>query len=194
MIRALIISICVLLLINPNTARAETLGEVVSRHNLGRYLPRLPADQPITSYATHEDLHEFLLAYYEWHPEDPNRLDDALRVVRIDKRAGRVTHSVISMNTALRPWGLSHLGSVLDVRKIGGRYYLKGHLNPSASPTLVLSEDLILGDVIPGWIVSSNKGRRIVYQHNEVHFAPPVETRYSVYHPRTMIIGAHHEP
>lgn len=191
--RALFILIFITRLACPQLVNAETLGDVVSRHDLGHYRPRLPSGQPITSYATYEDLREFLLAYYEWHPEDPNRLDDALRLVRIDKHAGRITHGVISMNNALRPWGLSHLGSVLDVRKIGGRYYLKGHLSPSASPTVVLSEDLTLNDVIPGWIVSSDKDPRILFQHNEAHFVPPVEPRYSDYHPRTMIIGARHE-
>lgn len=186
MIRALIILISITLFSGPHPANAETLGEVVSRHQLAHVLPRLAAGQPITSYAVHEDPHEFLLAYYERHVEDPNRLVDDLRLVRIDKRAGWVTHGLFSIKNALRPWGLSHIGSILEVRKIQGRYYLKGHLNPSASPTLVLSEDLTLKDVIPGWIVSSDQDRQIIYRHNEVHFAPPVEPRYSVYHPPTV--------
>lgn len=162
-------------------AHAETLEDVLAGQGLSGWQETVPAARPITSYAVYRDEESFLLAYYYAQPHDKNFLEDTLRVLRIDLPSRRVDAREILLPLELETYQLTHLGSVLEVRKINGRYYLKGHLTPSASPTLVLNEDLTVHDVLPGWIVNVEKGGGIICQRNAVHFAPAREPEFFLY-------------
>src|ERR1700746_3682239 len=50
--------------------------------------------------------------------------------------------------------------------------YLGTHLNPSAGCTIVLSRDLAVQGVLPGWVLALFADGAIVYQRSQVHFAP----------------------
>lgn len=171
-----------LILFTPIQAIADTLGDVLERQDMSGYLADIPAAQPVTSYAAYQDRTTFLLAYYHAYPKDPDFLEDTLRILYIDLPARQVTRKEILLPVKLSAYEPTYLGSVLEVRKIGPRFYLKGHLNPSASPTLVLTEELDVWDVLPGWVTEVDEGEGITCRHNAVHFGgvvtPPEFFRY----------------
>ena len=162
-------------------AHAETLGDVLERQDQSGYLAAIPASQEVTSYAVYQDRDMFLLAYYHTFPKDPNFLEDTLRVLTIDFAARQAAVHEFLLPLELEPFGLTHLGSVLELRKIAGRFYLKGHLTPSASPTLILNPDLTVHDVIPGWVVEVEEGGGVIYRQNSIHFAPSGEPEFFRY-------------
>jgi len=60
--------------------------------------------------------------------------------------------------------------------------FLEAHINPSASCTMVVAKrDLSMRGEIAGWIVAELRDDRVVYQHNEIHFAPTHYVELSVY-------------
>ncbi len=182
MLRALM-GLIVAGVLTATSASAETLGDVLAGAGMSDVATSLPAAQPVTSYAYHRDGDSFLLAYYHTYPQDLNLLEDTLHLLYVDRGSGEVIRKDLLLPVALQPYDLRYLGSVLNIRKIDGRYFLQGHLSPSASPTLVLNADLSVHDLLPGWIVSVQEDKGIVFRHNTPHFGPRQEERLSRYDP-----------
>jgi hypothetical protein len=74
-------------------------------------------------------------------------------------------------------------GSIIKIRAVNGFLYLDGHVTPSASCTMVLTESLTLHDTLLGWPVAYFRDGRVVYQHSEPHFAPTHYAELSIYDP-----------
>ncbi|HYM91636.1 MAG TPA: hypothetical protein VEW91_08395 [bacterium] len=177
---ALVTLLCAAAFAMPSgAASAETLADALRTRGLAaspQVLPNL--DKPITSYAVFEDGHEFLIAYYV--DDGTGLLHAPLFVNRYDKVARAWTSAEIDGRAAQfsDTWCL---GSAVDVRASTHAFYLGTHLNPSAGCTIVLSRDLAVQAVLPGWVLAVFGDGTIVYQRSEVHFAPTHYAELSLY-------------
>ncbi len=141
---------------------------------LQRHLP-VPGEapeleRPITSYSVLDENSRFVIAYYTVEPDD---LLHELRVRSFDKRSH-------AWRSATFP---EPIGSVLEIQSHGGYLYVVGHSSPSASPLLVLREDLQLKRVLDGWPVLMIGDGRVVFSRSMVHFAPAHAEVLALYDP-----------
>ena len=163
------------------TVAAETLREVLRANTAPPSEESLPnLDKPITSYQTLDDAQNFLIAYYV--NSGSGILDGPLIVSRFDKavrswQTKEISKGAIQDDTCL--------GSAVGAHSTGDRIYLELHINPSASCTLVLSQDLAVQKVLEGWFLGAFADGRVVYHDNEVHFASVHAAELSLFDPRT---------
>ena len=61
---------------------------------------------------------------------------------------------------------------------------VRAHVNPSAECTIVLGRDLSVRAVLAGWPVVTFADGRLVYQRNQVHFAPVHPVALGLWDPR----------
>lgn len=147
-----------------------TLGAELVKRNLP--VPRDAADlgQPITSYSVLEDVRGFVIAYYGVEPDGALH---ELRVRSYDKR----TRSWRS-KTFPEP-----IGSILKVQRHAGYLYVTGHSSPSATPLLVLSDELELKRELDGWPMLMLDDGRVIFNRSMVHFAPAHAAVLALYDP-----------
>lgn len=155
-----------------NTFNWPTLEQELAKHDVPT--PGVSdLAHPITSYAVLDESNWFAIAYY-WY-ENSTALPNLLRVRVYDR--------------TLKRWKSAELegewGSMLHIRKAKQWWYLTGHLNPSAAPTLVLSADLRLIRELKGFPMLVLPDGRLVYHDNMVHFAPAHPGSLSLYNPAT---------
>jgi len=155
------------------TQRAEPrlLGEVLKSHNVPVVPEISDTDHRITSYEVFDTGDWFAIAYYR-HRND-ERLD-TLTMRAFNRRDRRWRATVIDET----------FGSILGLEHHGERFYVTGHYNPSAAPTLVLSSDLRRIRVIQGWPVLMLPDGRVVIHGNAVHFAPAHPAELTIYDPK----------
>jgi hypothetical protein len=162
-------------------ASTETLADAIR----ARGLPANPQalinfDKPISSYAVFQNAQEFLIAYYV--DDRSGATNEPLFVDRYDAAAHVWTSAKIrSGDPKVRDSFC--LGSVLSIHVSASGYYLGTHLNPSAGCTIVLSRDLTVQAVLPGWDLAIFDNGTIVYHRSEVHFAPTHYAEVAVYDP-----------
>jgi hypothetical protein len=149
---------------------AVTLADAIRAHGLAAGVQDLAnLDKPITSYSILDDGREFLIAYYL--DDGTGLLNAPLFVNRYDA-AARAWKSIEITDRAAQAPDMSCLGSAVSIRASTHAIYLGTHLNPSAGCTIVLSRDLAVQGVLPGWVLALFAGGAIVYQRSQVHFAP----------------------
>jgi hypothetical protein len=73
------------------------------------------------------------------------------------------------------------LGSSAGLTEQGANVYLETHLTPSASCTIVLTQDLSVKAALSGWILGFVGDRYAVFHESMVHFAPTHPLNVSVY-------------
>ena len=149
----------------PATVRAELL-----EHNLP--VPKDAADlqQPITSYSVLDDSHGFVIAYYL---VEPDGLLHALHIRSYDKRTR-------AWRTQTFP---DPIGSILNIQRHRGYFYVTGHSSPSATPLLVLRETLELKRELDGWPLLMLDDGRVVFSRSERHFVPTHAAALALYDP-----------
>jgi hypothetical protein len=156
----------------------ETLRQVLTREHLDlRAVKAEELDEPVSSgdnLATADT--------QAIETSKSSRQSDCLYVLHRPKgkkrwRAAEVCWPPESSETACQG------GSILAIDAVKGFLYLDGHINPSASCTMVLTDKLTLHDTFYGWVVGSFKDGRVVYQHSEPHFMPTHYVELSVYDP-----------
>jgi hypothetical protein len=130
------------------------------------------ADQQITSFSTLDDDRVFVIAYYDFVPD--SLLHD-LRVRAFDKRARTWRSQTFS----------DPIGSILSIEHVASLLYVVGHWSPSASPLLVLNEDLSLKRRLDGWPKLALPDGRVVFERTMVHSAPAHAAVLAVYDPAT---------
>ena len=128
------------------------------------------------SHTTFDSGKEFLIAYYV--DAGTGLLDKLLFVNRYDKDAHTSTSAEIGPDAGC-------LGSAVSIRSSTRAFYLGTHLNPSAGCTIVMSRDLAVQAVLPGWFLAVFADGTIVYHRSEVHFAPTHYAEVSLYDRRT---------
>jgi hypothetical protein len=169
------------LLIAAGPASAESLGEALREHGI-KAARGMPLDTPITSYAVLDDPQRFVIAYYKDH--GGNALVAPLYISRLERTSAQWTHATLD-ERSIRAAAPACLGSVLSVRPAGRTLLVETHINPSASCTLVLGQDLTIGDVVYGWPLAVLPDGRVLYEHSQVHFASVHPLEISLYDPRT---------
>jgi hypothetical protein len=146
------------------------LGAELLNRNLPAPKDVADLDTPITSYSVLDDSRGFVIAYY--HREADNSLHE-LRVRSFDSRT-RTWRSTVFADP---------IGAILKVQRNAGYLYVTGHDSPSATPTLVLSEDLTLKRELDGWPVLMLEGGRVIFERSMVHFAPAHAGALALYDP-----------
>jgi len=192
-LRQIILLACVAVLLVPACPLAqqtETLADVLKAHSL----PDPPASvpdlrSPITSYASLDKQHEFLIAYYRSAAD--NLLHFPLLITRFDKDTNVWEHaSLADLTVGAFPGGWDEartdcVGSVMSVEHHDRWYYLNLHWNPSAGCLLILNQDLTLSDALPGGTIAFFQSGLLVYSGNMVHFADVHPEMLYLYDPRT---------
>jgi hypothetical protein len=72
----------------------------------------------------------------------------------------------------------------LPVERFPGGFLVRAHINPSAECMVVLGPDLAVRGILAGWPVATLADGRIVYQRNQVHFAPVHPVALALFDPR----------
>lgn len=147
---------------------AETVADVlrvakIPAHSLA------PADlaATITNYAK-AGTGPFLLAYHIADGSD--RLSPSLRILRYDRTTKALRSATIT--AANTPAADNYcFGSALAIRESRGTIYIDVHLNPSAGCLLVLSPELKVKAVLPGWLLALIGADYAVVRGSETHFA-----------------------
>src|SRR6266542_3682852 len=152
--------------------KAPTFASELLQRDLPPPAGAAELDRPITSYSALDDDSRFVIAYYTVESDD---LLHELRVRSFDKKS-RAWRSATFKES---------IGSVLEIRSHGDYLYVCGHSSPSASPLLVLQEDLELKRVLDGWPVVMLDDGRVVFKRSMVHFAPAHAEVLALYDPRT---------
>jgi len=76
---------------------------------------------------------------------------------------------------------LACTGSLENIEGDGTWLVIETNLNPSAGCTLLFSEDLKLQATLFGWLVGKLNDDELIYERNEVHFAPVHPTELVLY-------------
>ncbi len=143
----------------------------------------------ITSFAMLNDGQEFLIAYYLDNPR--NELRFPLLVTSFDKHSGKWSHAELTDLQVHVVEGTDHeieddcLGSVLDISRHGGEYFLNLHFNPSAGCLLVLNKDLTVRHTLAGCPVAFFKSGVFAWISDMVHFSDVHAETLSLYDPAT---------
>ena len=145
-------------------ASAETLGALLRAHGVTPPGGLAHQDQPIETFQVLDDERELLVVYTLGEGEAP------LRATLW--RRGPGTWAVATLVPGAAPVPMSACRTGLAVDRFAGGFLLRAHINPSAECTIVLGPDLSLRGVLAGWPVAILADGRIVYQRNQVHFAP----------------------
>ena len=151
-------------------ASAETLGDVLRARGLAPPPQIAALDRPLDSYQVLDEAGELLVVYAVQGGDEP-----PLRAARLERASGRWSGAPISLTAAhgadgavAGPWCRHGLA----LERFPGGVLVRAHLNPSAECTIVLGRDLSVRAVLAGWPVVALADGRLVYQRNQVHFAP----------------------
>ncbi|HEY2293624.1 MAG TPA: hypothetical protein VGM86_23205 [Thermoanaerobaculia bacterium] len=135
-------------------------------------------DKPVSSGDTLDTADTRIIATYV---AEGGLLGDRVYVFRLAKPQG--TWRAAEVRWPEKPETGCQGGSILKIRSVKGFLYLDGHINPSASCTMVLTDNLKLHDTFYGWPVTQFQDGRVVYEHSEMHFAPTFYVELSIYDP-----------
>ena len=166
-------------------ARPETLGVVLAKHQVEVQSPR-PSDwkKLITSYASYREAERFVLAYYHQQAYS-QQLPNELRLLLVDLDSKSWLQERLSVVGLVPERPNLHLGAIVKILASREHVYIVGHQTPSAALTLVLSRELEVRDLLPGWPQVVTPAGLVVYQHSQVHFAPTRYTQLSMYDPKS---------
>ena len=160
------------LLLAAAPAHAETLRGVLAGHRVGAPPTGLaPLDRPLATYQVLDDASDVLVV---WALDGGAR--GSLRALRFTRATGRWSARAIAWTEAAAsgplPLPSTACRSGLALERFPGGFLLRAHINPSAECTIVLGGDLAVRGVLAGWPVATLADGRLVYQRNQVHFAP----------------------
>jgi hypothetical protein len=166
----MMLGLLLLLFFQPVQKPPRAVGAELLARNLPVPKDAADLDQPITSYAVLDDNRGFVIAYYA------RESDDSLHELRV--------RSFDSRTRAWRSKAFAEpIGSILKVQRNAGYLYITGHSSPSATPLLVLAEDLTLKRELDGWPVLMLDEGRVIFERSMVHFAPAHAEALALYDP-----------
>jgi hypothetical protein len=162
------------LLVMPAHSSGQTLGEMVAWEGIDfKITQQADLQKNLTSGDSLESNEARIVATYV---DEGGYLSETLYVFRFDKSGRRWSAA------ELRP----HCGGAITGIDYSKNFiYLKGHINPSACCTVVLTKDLKVHDEVHGWVVGLFGDENVAYYHNQIHFTPAHCVELSIYSPQT---------
>lgn len=166
-------------------AAGETLGDLLKREGIHFEITKL-ADlgKQLTSGVAVDSNRARVIATYV---DDGGRFSNTLYVFRFDKllqswNAAELKWPTQSANGSLGSAPCQG-GSIVRIEQANNFIYLDGHITPSASCTLVVTQELQYYDTVYGWVVGVFANDAVVYEHSQIHFAPTHFVEMSIYNP-----------
>ena len=163
-------------------ASAETLGEVLRARGLAPPPQIAGLDLPLDSYQVLDDARDLLVVYAVQGRDEP-----PLLAAHLERASGRWSGYPISLTAARGAEGAVAGPSCrrgLALERFPAGVLIRAHVNPSAECTIVLGRDLSVRAVLAGWPVVTFADGRLVYQRNQVHFAPVHPVALGLWDPR----------
>jgi len=159
----------------------KTLRQVLASENVSVDATKLTnLDKRITSGATLNDSSQMVIAYYL--ANERNDLNPPLFIDRYDRKRGEwITAALGASSGGKNDLDDSCTGSVERIESIGAHLAIETHLNPSAGCTLLFSKELKLDGTLFGWLVGQLGEDELIYERNQVHFAPVHPTEIAIY-------------
>jgi len=160
------------LLLGADAACSETLREALSAKNLPVAAAKLEnLDKNITSRGILDDESQFLIAYYI--DDGTSALNPPLYLERYDRKQGSWKGATLEKAEARwQDMDVPCLGSVMNVKAVGDRFFFDTHINPSAGCMLIVSSDLKLEASLYGWLLGRLGTEVVIYHRSQIHFAP----------------------
>ncbi len=169
------------------SAEAETLGSILKARGLTP-----PADlggligQTVAQYQVLDDERDLLVVYSVGSSRSPR-----LHATRFERgsrtwRTRPLDWRVSSGPGALKALAPDSCRGGLSVGRFPGGFLVNAHINPSAECTVVLSGELAVRAVLAGWPVVALADGRLVYQRNQIHFAPVGPVALALFDPRRL--------
>ena len=178
----LVIQLCIQPMSGGLLASNPSLAEVLTENGIDLSnidTPNMGKD--ITSYQVLNDPNVFCIAYYL--DNGSGRMRGKLYIHLLKKDQSKWTHGTLDFETL--PGRYSQRSSITRIQYSRDHIYLHAHWNPSAGATLALSNELEFQYGLYGWILAGFEDETVVYQKNQVHFAPTHYAEIYIYDPRT---------
>jgi hypothetical protein len=167
---------------------AETLKEMMQREGIPAGLSQTTDLQKKITSGADTDVEDSKIVATYVQAANSTTLDDEFYVFRLDKRSSRWSGTKLNwpeLETTRTDGRVKscHGGSFVRIDASENFIYLDGHINPSASCTMVVTRDLKFHSTFYGWVVRQFKEDSVLYEHSEVHFAPTHYVELSLYDP-----------
>lgn len=164
-------------------ASNSSLAEVLAENGIDLSNIDTPnMDKDITSYQVLNDPNIFCTAYYL--DDGSGRLRGKLYIHLLRKDQNRWTHGTLDFETLPGLYS-RRSGSITRIQYSRDHIYLFAHWTPSAGATLALSNELEFQYALYGWVLAVFDDETVVYERNQVHFAPTHYAEIYIYDPRT---------
>lgn len=181
-ITAVVLGLLVSVLPAATTATAETLGEVLARHDV-RTTAGPALDRAITGYGMLDDPAVFCIAFY-WQ-SGTESLGRELQVLAIDRSSGESRYATLVYGELIPDDPDFRTGAITRIMASPGYFYVGGHNSPSAGSVLVLSRELVFQTALSGWPLQTISNDAVVFHKSQVHFAAVHAAEIAIYNPHT---------
>jgi len=179
----LVIQLCIQHISGRLLASNPSLAAVLAENGIDLSNTDTPnIDKDITSYQVLNDPNIFCIAYYL--DDGSGSLGSKLYMHLLRRDQNKWTHETLDLKTLPDPYSW-HSGSITRIQYSRDHIYLHAHWNPSAGATLALSNELEFQYALYGWILAVFEDETVVYERNQVHFAPTHYAEIYIYDPRT---------
>lgn len=169
---AVVIGLLVTALPAATPATAETLGEVLARHDVQTTAgPAL--DRAITGCGMLDDPAVFCIAFY-WQ-SGTESLARELQVLAIDRSSGESRYATVVYGELIPDDPDFRTGAITRIMASPGYFYLGGHNSPSAGSVLVLSRKLVFQTALSADLYSNETpppATRVVYVFRGIQQGP----------------------
>jgi hypothetical protein len=164
-------------------ASNPSLAEVLAENGIDLSSIDTPnMDKDITSYQVLNDPNIFCIAYYL--DDGSGSLGSKVYIHHLRKDQSKWTHGTLDFKTLPDPYSYRS-GSITRIQYSREHIYLFAHWNPSAGATLALSNELEFQYALYGWVLAVFDDETVVYERNQVHFAPTHYAEIYIYDPHT---------
>ncbi len=167
---------------------AETLREMLAREGIREDLCRHEdLSKEVNGLTEGENPDSRILATHVLLP-GASTLDEFFYAFRFDKKSNnwtgaRLDWPVRNPDKLVNPAESCQGGTITRIDQMDRYIYLEGHINPSASCTMVVTRDLEFQGTFYGGVVGQFKSGLVIYEHSEVHWAPTHYVELSLYDP-----------
>lgn len=157
-------------------SRGETLREVLEKNAIPlSSFDLAELDARVSSGAVSSNAGVVMLAYPTQSTGE--LIGPPMHVVSYERSLQKLVHRAITAAETSDEC----FGSALGISEQGGFILVETHVNPSASCTLVLDAELRVRHTLFAWVVARLGPHGILFEEDEIHFAPAHPMRLEVY-------------